>query len=293
MRKYLTLFTYVSLLFLVIALFKADYLFVPTIYFPGKLLLSLGLLFLGFFADAIAWHRTVVISGNPSISLSHAISSMGLSVFGKYIPGKFWVVLGRAGFLIEQYGLNKKDTAALSLNAQFISLWVGLLLGGIGILLIGDEKWYGTGGLVLWAFLTILLFSHLPHQFFRHALKTLFKKDISLPFLTIKSIIGVIPWYLINWLLWIASFYFFTDALTITDVNMLTGFTFAIGATLGILVLFAPGGIGVREGVLFVFLVSCGLAAPEATTVAVSSRLWFLVGELFVFLLGLGLARKN
>ena len=292
MRKYFTLFMYISLVFLAVALVKADFLFLPSIHAPGKLLVAMGLLFMGFFADTLAWHRTVRISGYSSISLRHAISSMGLSVFGKYIPGKLWVVLGRAGYLVEKYGWSKKEIGALSVQAQLISLWSGLFMGGLGIFFIGDESWYGTAGLTLWAFLTIVLFTPLPHRIFQQAIHMLFKKDLSIPFLATQSTLQVLPWYFLNWLLWIASFYFFVDAITLGEAGILTGFAFPIAATLGILVLIAPGGIGVREGVLFVFLMACGLNTPEATTVAAASRLWFLTGECFVFILGF-LFNKN
>ena len=100
-------------------------------------------------------------------------------------------------------------------------------------------------------------------------------------------------WYLMTWGLWSVAFYLLAVGLTAHPINFMVGFAFTIGATLGLLVLFAPGGIGVREGVLFVFLVSSGLGAPESTTVAVSSRLWFLAGEFFIFVLGLSLTRKT
>ncbi|HIA37549.1 MAG TPA: hypothetical protein EYN89_12675 [Flavobacteriales bacterium] len=70
------------------------------------------------------------------------------------------------------------------------------------------------------------------------------------------------------------------------------GFTFAIGTSLWILVIFAPEGIGVREGVLFAFLMLCGLEVPVATSISIASRLWFLCGEFFIFFLGLILKEK-
>jgi hypothetical protein len=58
-----------------------------------------------------------------------------------------------------------------------------------------------------------------------------------------------------------------------------------ISTTVGFLVLIAPSGLGVREGVL-AFLLSLYLAAPVAVTIALASRVWLAVAEL----LGLGIA---
>jgi len=48
----------------------------------------------------------------------------------------------------------------------------------------------------------------------------------------------------------------------------------------------APGGLGVREGVMVGYLTLAGLPIAEAVTIAGASRLWFLVGEAFIFTVG-------
>jgi uncharacterized membrane protein YbhN (UPF0104 family) len=54
----------------------------------------------------------------------------------------------------------------------------------------------------------------------------------------------------------------------------------------------APGGIGVREGALALLLTSGGVTASKAATIALLSRLWFLVSEIFIFIWGLVIKRK-
>ena len=292
MKNYFHLFVYLSLGFLLFALYHANYLTIPNVVNPGYVALSLLLLCLGFLVDAFSWHTTLRVAGNKT-SVKDAMASMGLSIFGKYIPGKFWVIAGRAAFITKKYNLNEKNTAILSLNAQFISLWAALLLGGIGVMLIEGFSIWGAGALLLWTILSLILFTKWCYSFIEKTFLLLFKKAILIPQLKPKDVFRVTHWYLMTWGLWSVAFYFLAAGLTAHPINFIVGFAFTIGATLGLLVLFAPGGIGVREGVLFVFLVSSGLGAPESTTVAVSSRLWFLVGEFFIFLLGLGLTRKT
>lgn len=291
MKNYFHLFVYLSLGFLLFALYHANYLVIPNITNSGYVVLSLLLLCLGFVMDAYAWHQTLRVAGEI-ISLKDAMASMGLSIFGKYIPGKFWVIAGRAAFISKQYDLNEKNTTIISLNAQFISLWAALLIGGIGVFLIEGLSIWGVGALLLLVILSLVLFTKWCHSFIENTFLLLLKKTIQIPQLKPKDVFRVIHWYLTIWVLWSIAFYFLAMGLTAHPVHFMVGFVFTIGATLGLLVLFAPGGIGVREGVLYVFLVSCGLTAPEATTVAVSSRLWFLTGEFFIFILGYSLNKK-
>ena len=56
-----------------------------------------------------------------------------------------------------------------------------------------------------------------------------------------------------------------------------------VSATVGFLVLIAPSGLGVREGVL-AFLLSLYLPAPVAVTISLASRVWLTLAEL----MGLG-----
>jgi uncharacterized membrane protein YbhN (UPF0104 family) len=56
----------------------------------------------------------------------------------------------------------------------------------------------------------------------------------------------------------------------------------------GFLALFAPGGIGVREGALVATMQRAGLATPaEAAVIAVASRIWLTVLEIIPGLIAL------
>jgi len=86
--------------------------------------------------------------------------------------------------------------------------------------------------------------------------------------------------------LWSMGFYTLVVSLTAIDVPWSVGLGFPLAATLGIMALITPGGIGAREGVMVGYLSSAGIPIAEATTIAVASRLWFLAGELFIFIAG-------
>ena len=71
------------------------------------------------------------------------------------------------------------------------------------------------------------------------------------------------------------------------------GLGFPFAGILGILAFFAPGGLGVREGILVGYLKLAGFATADAVTVSVASRLWVLIGEAFIFLVGFVLDKRK
>lgn len=70
------------------------------------------------------------------------------------------------------------------------------------------------------------------------------------------------------------------------------GAAFALAATLGILAVAVPGGLGVREGLLVLLMTPFGVPAAVGAGLAVNARIWFLLGEAGVFVMGL-LARQR
>jgi len=285
-NNWFKVFLFASLVFLVMALIKADYLKIPIVYRWNYLRISFFLLFAGFIISGISWTK-VIKQANYKISNSSGIASIGLSVFGKYIPGKLWLILGRAEYISKKYDIPIKNTSSLSLNAQFISLWVGLLLGTIGLLLISKFDIYGLSALVLFALLSFIIYTPLFHRLFEYLFLRVTKRTINIPRLEFKKVFQVLPWHMLNWVFWIVSFYFLGGSLIKESITFNIAWGFALAASLGIMAIFAPGGLGVREGLLTGYLTLAGLDIADAATIAIASRLWFLVGEVFIFFMAL------
>ena len=60
---------------------------------------------------------------------------------------------------------------------------------------------------------------------------------------------------------------------------------FPISVVYGVLAIIVPGGIGVRESILSGFLIALKVDPKLAVTISALSRLWFISGEVFIFLL--------
>ena len=98
--------------------------------------------------------------------------------------------------------------------------------------------------------------------------------------------VTIIPFFFFTWIFWCIGFYFFVSSIVDDVIFPYIGLGFSLATTLGVVAVIAPGGIGVREGVLVGFLTLSGMTVENATTVSVASRLWYLCGEIFIFLLG-------
>ncbi len=289
---YIKIFIYISIIFLIITLIKEDFLKKPIIYEPVKIYISLILLFLGFIMDGVAWQKTLR-KAKYETSVKHGIISFGLSVFGKYIPGKLWVILGRSEYISKKYELPRKDVALISINAQFISLWTGLLLGTLGVIFINKFGIYALSIIALMTLLSLIIFTEFFHKIIIRIFKKGFKFDLSIPRISFDDVIKVLPWFLLNWGMWSISFFLLSESLIKTPVSFFAAFAFPLAGALGVLVVFAPGGIGVREGLLTGYLSLIGMDIEHAAVIAITSRIWFLAGELFIFITSLALEFFN
>ena len=278
-----------SLLFVVIYLYRVDHFAPVTIHSPLALVASAGFLLAGFLGQGVAWFATVNASGFKA-SLSLCLAGTGLSIFTKYIPGKVFVVLGRAAYLTQHLGYPLSKTGMISLTAQLMALWTGLTLGTIGLLLGGGFPAWKATLAVVWGGLTIVVFSDVAHTALARAVRLMIGKQLSIPSLRFRSVLAVMPWFFAFWISWAIGFQLLLFALR-GDAPIVAGLGFPFATTIGIVAVFAPGGLGVVEGVLVAFLVSVGFTAAEAATLSVASRLWFLVGEACMF--GVGVAANR
>jgi len=210
----------------------------------------------------------------------------GLNIFGKYIPGKMWMVMGNAVYVSEKCGYPLTQLSILFFRSQIIGLWCGLILGIIGLILINSIHILNWVGIVSIIVFSLVIFSKKAHGFFLVSLKKIFHKDFNLPFLSFGDTVSLLPIFSAGWLLWGIGFLSLTASLTETVLTPSIVFCFPLAGTLGIISLFSPGGIGVREGIIVYYLSLCNIELTDAVTISAVSRLWFLIGEILIFVIG-------
>ena len=291
MRSLYRWFVYATLLFLVYYIVRQRAFEIPRIHSPAVLIASVPLLVAGFFGGVLSWRKVLSKLGFES-RFAECLASMGLSVFGKYVPGKFWLILGRAAYIAEKRRAPIGELSTASLNDQFIGLWGGLLLGAVGLLWVGGLRLYGWLTLLAWLGMTLLVFSPWVHRLAEVLLSALLRRTVKIPVLDLKSTLGVLPWVLGYWAVWALGFFLLVRALSVSAGPLSVGLGFPLAGSLGVLAVIAPGGLGVREGIMVGYLTLAGIPFPQALTVSVASRLWFLLGELIFFVSGIVANRR-
>lgn len=293
MRWLFNILVYLSFVFLIIFLYKFDYLSLSQVSFHWfTLMVSVVLLWAGFLMSTISWWNALRVH-EVDIRKSKAVESHGMAIFAKYIPGKIWVILGRASS-VTMLGYSLKVTSFVSLKEQLIYVWLGLLISVIPIAVLQGFNYYVVLLIALILFFSFILFSAWFHHRFLALLKRIFKKEFDIPLIKLKEVRSIFYYILVYWLLWMSAFYFFVRAITPgEEVAINVAFGFPLSVTLGLLVIFLPGGLGVREAILTGYLVSTGVPLEMATTISVISRLWFITGEVFIFITALFILKSR
>lgn len=274
-----------SIGFLIYYLFKFDYLIFSELQFNYYFLLfSVLLLWLGFYASTLSW-RIALKQHGYIISRKLAVHSHGISVFAKYIPGKLWVIIGRAS-VAAKGKFSLKIFSTISLKEQLIYLFVGLLVSLIGLVFVDINPYFLLIVLASVLGLGLFLFSEKIYRFALSLFQRIFKKELDVPFVGIKELMHIGLAAFTYWAFWSIGFFLLCKSIS-PEIGILAAFAFPLSVSYGLLAVFIPGGIGVREGIIVLVLTSIGVEPQLSVTISVISRLWFITGEVFIFLLAL------
>lgn len=205
-----------------------------------------------------------------------------LSSLGKYIPGKVWAIAGMA-VMAQKEGVSGAAATGSAIIMQLVSIATGTIItfALIGTRLL-DEMWPGASlvalGLAVFALLAVLALT--SPSLTRRIGFVVGRPDAVQP-VEPESLAAAL---FTNFLAWAG----YGLALQLLLLGTIDGVTldwatatgaFAASYLIGYLALIVPGGIGVREGFLIIFLQgSIGLGPAAALTVA--SRIALTVNEL-------------
>jgi hypothetical protein len=196
---------------------------------------------------------------------------------GRYLPGKVWQIAGLAA-LAKGRGVPAATAAGAAVLGQGIAL-VAAAAVGIGALLGGPDPYpqWGIVGLALVALAAVLL-----------AIPTVFRRIVGAWFRLARTearpeIGGVhaLRWlalYTVNWAMYAASFWVLALSLGLGGDPIPVASAFAAAYVLGYAMVFAPAGLGPREGFLIIFLTPHLGAAPSGV-LAIVARVWTTLVE--------------
>ena len=251
------------------------------LHFNVSLLIISVFFLLGFFLMLAFGWKSIFKGIGVSLPFFKSLKIIFYSQLGKYLPGKIWTFAGRMYFC-QKIGIPTSKT--------FLSMVLELALitiSGILIFLIalsispGFEINIHPFFLIIVVIVSFIIvhpkvLTRIINFFLR-----LIKKEpikIELNFFQICSIMGC---YFIIWFCFGIAFYFLINSVTFitpSKIPIITG-SFAISNTIGIMALFAPAGLGVREGILSLLL-SNFFPLSLAILLSFLCRIWISVGEL-------------
>ena len=250
----------------------------------GLLALSSLVLLLAYVYSAGLWGLMVREIGGAEVGFVPSLRVFFTANLGRYVPGKLWQIAGLA-FLAKGEGVSAGTATGAAILGQAFSL-AGATLVGAGVLLGSGRGPSFGGGWAAAVLLFLLLGAAAPgilkallSLWFRLARQTVpgeFRPD---PAFGVRWM-GL---YAIGWVLQGLAFWILTRSLGF-ELTLLEGVpAYPAAYFAGYVMLFAPAGVGVREGVLVVFLGP--ILGAGAAVVAIVARLWTTVVELFPALL--------
>lgn len=245
--------------------------------------LLLPALLLQIFATALfikAWQSIIRLQHDIRYGFVECTAHIGITLLGKYLPGKIWGLVGRS-VLMTRRGQSLGVTMNLFLADQFVTFYTGT---AIGISALGG--WYSAplGGLCAIVSLALIPlcvrnYSPLLKWLLKH-LQFLTKRiGTEQSALEFQPETPAFTWaflvYIAHWLTMVAVlcllFYPLLDNEPVSGILAVTA-AIPLAILSGFLAVWAPGGIGVREGVI-VAVLSLQLTFEQALAIAIGYRM--------------------
>ncbi|GAB4315930.1 MAG: hypothetical protein Kow0074_03750 [Candidatus Zixiibacteriota bacterium] len=253
---------------------------------------SAVLVWVSFFFFIWLWRFQLQTLTHRRLRFASAFRIWALSNMGKYMPGKVWAVAGMI-YLLKREHFSSSHAISSSILHQAYSITASglFVIGFLGTEILGSLPWVS---LVIGAIVALIV---VYPPFFTRAvnfgLRLIKREPISITITPLQAIV-VFFTYLLSWIVYGVSLWTMLRGLSPTDVGLWEGSAIFVAAYLiGFLAVFAPGGLGVREGIL-TLLLSTHMDASLAGVVAVASRLWTSVVELLGLIpIGLGVGRPE
>ena len=248
------------------------------------LVLSLACFVVAFTLLSLGWKYNLRSLGGH-IALIHSLEILALARLGRYMPGKIWFVLGRAYFAAKRGIPEKKAAVSIALDVATILVSACLtflaLAGFVAKSVLPVSAHYLAGAALLGlVFIHPAIFSRIVNL----ALKGLKRPPLELSLRPVNILVLLLT-YCTVWLLQGAGFYFLVNSFYPLPLQLGPAFVaiYALAWLLGFASLAFPAGLGVREGVLSLFLkfylpVSLGIIA------ALLIRMWVTLIEVVFFL---------
>ncbi|MBN2857877.1 MAG: flippase-like domain-containing protein [Candidatus Delongbacteria bacterium] len=226
-------------------------------YDPKYMFFSVITLFVSLVYPVFVWKYLIRSMGEKINTLS-ALRIWFISNLGRYIPGKVFQVAGLV-YLTGGEGISRSKAVQSVLYSQITANGLGLFMG-LGLLSLnsGEGSFPNHFHIILILIAVFIMIIWFPALFMRSSnfmLKRMKKETIEQS-VSQKSYMIYLILQIINWLLMSLAFLFLISSYT--NISLVKEpalmFILPLSWTIGLLAVFAPGGVGVREGAMSYWL---------------------------------------
>jgi hypothetical protein len=247
---------------------------------PGWIILSAAVVWLMYALLIAAWRQMLTAWGR-GLDLWSAARIWTVSSLGKYLPGKVWAVAGMA-VMAQRAGIGAGPATGSAVILQVLAIGTGAAVAGLtgwGAVRAAYPS-AGAGLAVLLAAsvggIGLLLWPGLVNRVLRFAAPDAGPVAPPVGAVAFGIAANAVAWMGYGLALWLLA----RGLLPRAGLGLLPATAvFTTSYLAGFLALFAPGGIGVREGV-FILMLQEPIGIGAATALAIASRLLLTVTEL-------------
>jgi hypothetical protein len=244
--------------------------------------LSLVVTLLGVIA---VWRVLLSDLGVP-LPYGPTLQLWSFSNLGRYLPGKVWQVVGLV-VVSRDLGVPPGVVATGGFIALGLAIGTGAIVGALALPgALAGIGWASVAvvllaaGLfvpVVWPGVVTWVIGRLPAAL----------GCAGIPPIRRATMLRLVALFVVTWFAHGASFLHFSAAFGSVGWSDLPGFTgaYVLAHVTGLVAVFAPGGLGVREGMLGHLLTSVAPTDLPAHVVAVAARLWSIAAEALVLVL--------
>lgn len=282
----------ISLCFALLALLNMQSGFEMTVLLSGPLLWQAVLLqCIALALFILSWFLLLFFSNGERVSYIEAAAHIGITLVGKYLPGKFWGLLGRT-YLLRHRKFTTGAAIEFLLVDQFLTFYTGIAVGGLALLTVYNRL-FMIPGLVIFlvASSSVLLYFGDVISWLKQTGRGLVRRVTDLQEkeelsdtvtvnrvgLLTAMLVYVMHWIAISLVLWML-YYPFLETDPWLNASLLSA-AIPLAMLSGFLAVWAPGGVGVREAVI-VGILAINLPLELAASIAVTYRLICVINDL-------------
>lgn len=243
-----------------------------------------GVVFLCAHAVLVQTWRSVLSSWDARLSFWSAARIWSVSNLGRYLPGKIWQI-GAMAAMSREVGISPVAASASAILGTLVNVLAGFVVALIGGRALLEQSSQGRGTMAI-LFVVVGSLALLAAPVVLPRIAPLVGRALGRPLtatLPPRAVAHALAGNVIAWLLYGAAFQLFMSGILGRSTGGYPAYlaAYTISYLVGYLALFAPAGLGVREGTMVTVLTFAGLAtAPQAALIALTSRVWLTLLEI-------------